>query len=251
MPPYLGKTIFQHFRLFRQFCTKSTMSEDMFLFWGSGSVPCWKAMLALEEKGFSGYKNKMISFDKNEQKGPDVLKFNPRGEVPTFTHGTIVVNESNAICEYLESTFKDYGTQLIPSDPKQRALVLQRMHEAVANLMQKMLLDFLYEFFETKEEDMDPEALTKKTKTLKEELEIWDGYLGKTGAFLAGPDFSMADVYFFPFIAFGVRLGLNLDKFPNIKAYYESACARPSIKTTWPPHWKESKPSMTPLAGRL
>ena len=31
--------------------------------------------------------------------------------------------------------------------------------QAVANLMQKMLIDFLYEFFETKEEDMDPVGL--------------------------------------------------------------------------------------------
>lgn len=208
-------------------------------------------MIALDEKGFRGYKNKLISFDKNEQKGPDVLKFNPRGEVPTFTHGSIVVNESNAICEYLESTFKEKGTQLIPSDPKQRALVLQRMHEAVANLMQKMLIDFLYEFFETKEEDMDPEGLAKKTQTLKEELERWNGYLGQTNAFLAGPDFTMADVYFFPFIGYGVRLGLSLDKFPNLKAYYERACARPSIQATWPPHWKETSPSMSPLKGRL
>lgn len=57
------------------------MAENMFLYWGSGSVPCWKAMIALEEKGFSGYKNKLISFDNNEMKGEDVLKLNPRGEV--------------------------------------------------------------------------------------------------------------------------------------------------------------------------
>lgn len=32
--------------------------------------------------------------------------------------------------------------------------------QAVANLMQKMLLDFLYDFFETKEEDMDLVRIT-------------------------------------------------------------------------------------------
>ncbi|XP_048731053.1 glutathione S-transferase A-like isoform X2 [Ostrea edulis] len=229
MSPYLRKSM-RTAVFFRQFCTLTTMAaEDMFLYWGSGSVPCWKAMLALEEKGFSGYKNKMISFDKKEEKSPEILKLNPRRQ----------------------STFKEKGTQLIPTDPNERALVLQRMHEAAANLMQKMLLDFLYEFFDTKEEDMDPNILAKKTETLKEELDRWDGYLGQTGAFLAGPNFTMADIYFFPFIGFGVRLGLSLDKFPNLKAYYERACARPSVKATWPPHWKENKPSMTPLAGRF
>ncbi|XP_048731050.1 glutathione S-transferase A-like isoform X1 [Ostrea edulis] len=226
-------------------------AEEMFLYWGSGSVPCWKAMLALEEKGFSGYKNKMISFEKKEEKSPEILKLNPRGQVPAFTHGTIVVNESSAICEYLESTFKDKGTQLIPTDPNERALVLQRMYEADANLMQKMLLDFLYYYFYTENLVMDPATFSKKTESLKEELDRWDGYLGQTGAFLAGSNFTMADIYFFPFIGFGVRLGLSLDKFPNLKAYYERACARPSVKATWPPDWKENKSSMTPLAGHL
>ncbi|XP_048731051.1 glutathione S-transferase A-like isoform X2 [Ostrea edulis] len=154
-------------------------AEEMFLYWGSGSVPCWKAMLALEEKGFSGYKNKMISFEKKEEKSPEILKLNPRGQVPAFTHGTIVVNESSAICEYLESTFKDKGTQLIPTDPNERALVLQRMYEADANLMQKMLLDFLYYYFYTENLVMDPATFSKKTESLKEELDRWDGYLGQ------------------------------------------------------------------------
>ncbi|XP_052064586.1 glutathione S-transferase A-like isoform X1 [Mytilus californianus] len=230
---------------------RHTMAENMFLYWGSGSVPCWKAMIALEEKGFSGYKNKLISFDNNEMKGGDVLKLNPRGEVPTFTDGEVVVNESGAICEYLESTYKDKGTQLIPSGTKQRALVLQRMNEAVANLMHKMLLDYLYEFMETKEEDMNPDTLARKTQTLKDELNRWNDYLGQTGAYLTGPDFTMADVYFFPFIGFGVRLGLNLNSFPKIKSYYERLSSRPSIKATWPPHWKESPGSFKPLTGKM
>ncbi|XP_048731048.1 glutathione S-transferase A-like isoform X1 [Ostrea edulis] len=226
MSPYLTKSLFQRTHpLFRQLnCSLATMAEDVFLYWASGSVPCWKAMLALEEKGFSRYKNKMISFDKKEEKSPEILKLNPRGQVPTFTHGTIVVNESSAICEYLESTFKEKGTQLVPSGRNERALVLQRMYEA---------------------------TFSKKTKSLKEELDRWDGYLGQTGAFIAGPNFTMADVYFFPFVGFGVWLGLGLDKFPNLKAYYERACTRPSVKATWPPDWKENKSSMTPLAGHL
>ncbi|VDI14493.1 glutathione S-transferase [Mytilus galloprovincialis] len=245
------------------------MAENMFLYWGSGSVPCWKAMIALEEKGFSGYKNKLISFDNNEMKGEDVLKLNPRGEVPTFTDGDVVVNESSAICEYLESTYKDKGTQLIPSGTKQRALVLQRMNEAMANLMHKMLLDYIYEFMETKEEKTKlktrPDNVARKTQTLKDELNRWNDYLGKlpylswidafhirkTGAYLAGPDFTMADVYFFPFIGFGVRVGLNLDSFPNIKSYYERLSSRPSIKASWPPHWKQSPGSFKPLTGKM
>jgi len=57
------------------------MASEMFLYWGSGSPPCWRAMLALEEKGLSGYPNKLISFDKKEHKSEELLKWNPRGQV--------------------------------------------------------------------------------------------------------------------------------------------------------------------------
>ena len=61
--------------------THSAMAGEMFLYWGSGSIPCWKPMIVLEEKGFGGYKNKLVSFSNKEHKGEDVLKLNPRGQV--------------------------------------------------------------------------------------------------------------------------------------------------------------------------
>ncbi|XP_062582103.1 glutathione S-transferase A-like [Saccostrea cucullata] len=225
------------------------MATNMFLYWGSGSIPCWKAMIVLEEKGFGGYKNKLIEFSKQEHKGPDVLKLNPRGQMPVFKDGDIVVNESSAICEYLESTYKDKGNQLIPSDKAKRATVLQRMHEASNNFQQKLMVDLLFYFFQTKEEDRKPEDLKKKGEALKEELQRWEGYIEKTKGFVADSNFTMADVYFYPFLAFGKRWGLELEKFPNLKAYYDKMSARPSVKSTEPPHWKEEPPKATPLKG--
>ncbi|XP_062582101.1 glutathione S-transferase A-like [Saccostrea cucullata] len=227
------------------------MAENMFLYWGSGSIPCWKPMIVLEEKGFGGYKNKLITFSKKEHKGEDVMKLNPRGQVPTFKDGDIVVNESNAICDYLESTYKDKGTKLIPDDKAKRAKVLQRMHEANSNIQQKLLVDVIYYMWQTKEEDRKEEDVKKKMDALKEELNRWEGYLGETKAFLAGPEFSMADVYFYPYIAFAVRMGLELEKLPNLKAYFDKLSARPSLQATQPPHWKEEEPKNTPLKGVL
>lgn len=53
----------------------------MFLYWASGSPPCWRAMLVLEEKGLSRYPNKLISLQKRENKSEELLKWNPRGQV--------------------------------------------------------------------------------------------------------------------------------------------------------------------------
>uniref|UniRef100_A0A672MA42 Glutathione S-transferase rho n=1 Tax=Sinocyclocheilus grahami TaxID=75366 RepID=A0A672MA42_SINGR len=78
------------------------MAQSMLLYWGSGSPPCWRVMLALEEKQLQGYKHKHLSFDKNEHKCAEVQALNPRAQLPTFKHGDIVVNESFAACLYLE-----------------------------------------------------------------------------------------------------------------------------------------------------
>ena len=57
------------------------MAADILLYWGSGSPPCWRVMLCLEEKGLQGYQSKLISFDKKEHKSEEILKINPRGQV--------------------------------------------------------------------------------------------------------------------------------------------------------------------------
>jgi len=57
------------------------MASEMFLYWASGSPPCWRAMLVLEEKGLSRYPNKLISLQKRENKSEELLKWNPRGQV--------------------------------------------------------------------------------------------------------------------------------------------------------------------------
>lgn len=58
--------------------------------------------------------------------------------------------------------------------------------------------------------------------------------------YIAGKNFSMADILFFPTIAFVVRMGMDLkERYPNILAYYDRVVVRPSVKATWPPHWNE------------
>ena len=60
------------------------MASDITLYWASGSVPSWRAMICLEEKGLSGYNSKFLSFQKGEHKSEEVLKINPRGQVDLF-----------------------------------------------------------------------------------------------------------------------------------------------------------------------
>lgn len=215
------------------------MAQNMLLYWGTGSPPCWRLMIALEEKQLQGYKQKFLSFDKKEHQSPEVKALNPRAQLPTFKHGEIVVNESFAACLYLESVFKSQGTRLIPDNPAEMALVYQRMFET-ENLQQKMYEVAFYDWLVPEGERLDS-ALKRNKEKLIAELKLWEGYLEKMGkgSYLAGKNFSMADVVCFPVIAYFPRLQCPKERCPRLMEYYEMVKDRPSIKASWPPEWLE------------
>jgi len=215
---------------------------DMFLYWDSGCISCTKPMIVLEEKGLSGYGNKLVEVSKKEHKGEENLKLNPRGQLPTFKHGRVVVNESTAICHYLESQFKKQGTQLIPDDATKQGLVLQRLYE-VENLTDKAFRDIYY-YLKFNKDPVDEKLMKTKKKALTEELVHWEKYLS-AGEFLCGSEFTMADVFLVTTLIFMVRCGLDLSQRPNIKRYYDKVSQRPSVQASWPPSYKTSTPSTT------
>ncbi|XP_048403189.1 glutathione S-transferase A-like [Stegostoma tigrinum] len=223
------------------------MAESMFLIWGSGSPPCWRVMIALEEKKLQGYKRQLLSFEKMDHKSSEVLAVNPRGQLPCFRHGDTILNESFGVCLYLENQFKSQGTQLIPDTGNEQALVYQRMHE-VLTLQEKLAVVTFYDW-KFPENERHDSAVERNKKALKEELMLWERYLEKLGpgSYIAGKNFTMADVMLFPQVAFAVRFGLSTDKYPKLMEYYMKVKERPSIQASWPPHWKESPPTMDVL----
>eukprot|EP00111_Clytia_hemisphaerica_P024054 TCONS_00070904-protein len=216
------------------------MAQNMFLYWGSGSTPCWRAMIVLEEKQLSGYGQKLVSFSAKEHKSEEIMKINPRGQVPTFKHGDIVLNESMGICYYLESQFKNQGTKLIPDDAENQALVLQRMYE-VENIIDKANRKIMYYIWYNKE-SLDENLLTERRQALGTELKIWEEFLTNK-KYITGDEFTMADAFFFPQIAILVRGSLSFENRPNLKRYYEELSQRPSIMASWPPHFKDTPPT--------
>ncbi|XP_061596987.1 glutathione S-transferase A-like [Cololabis saira] len=216
------------------------MAQDMTLLWGSGSAPCWRVMIVLEEKKLQGYNQKLLSFENMEHKSQQVLDMNPRGQLPSFKHGNNIVNESYAACFYLESQFKSQGSKLIPDGPAEQALMYQRMFEGLA-FYEKLNAVIYYNWFIPEDERHDS-ALKRNKETLTTELQLWESYLQKLGSasHLAGSSFSLADVLVFPTVANLFRFGLSAERYPKLAEYYALLKDRPSIKASWPPHWLEN-----------
>eukprot|EP00271_Cylindrocystis_brebissonii_P003802 TRINITY_DN15047_c0_g1_i1.p1 TRINITY_DN15047_c0_g1~~TRINITY_DN15047_c0_g1_i1.p1 ORF type:complete len:223 (+),score=43.89 TRINITY_DN15047_c0_g1_i1:136-804(+) len=208
------------------------------LYWGSGSAFCWRVQIVLEEKGLE-YESMLLSFSKGEHKGPEVMALNPRGQVPTFVDGDVVVGESPAACLYLESTYRGNGSPLIPEDPVQKARVLQLMFESqnVYNISRDATS---YYQNAVKEGGVNPASWATKKAAIRKEWDLWEKYL-QGHRFLVGDTFTMADVFFYPFLATGVRYGADLEKagYPALASYAATMAARETVARTAPPHWKE------------
>jgi len=212
----------------------------MTLLWGSGSPPCWRVMIALEEKNLQGYNQKVLSFEKGEHKSQEVLDMNPRGQLPAFKHGNNILNESYAACMYLESQFKSQGNQLIPDNAAEQALMYQRMFEGIS--LGDNMSNVIYYNYKVPEGERHDSAMKRNKESLVKELKLWEGYLGKLGAgsYLAGKTFSLADVLVFPGVAYLFRFGLPAEHYPKLAEYYALVKDRPSVKASWPPHWLEN-----------
>ena len=55
-------------------------NQQITFYWGSGSTPCWRVLIVLEEKNVK-YSAKLLSFEKQEHKGEEIMSLNPRGQV--------------------------------------------------------------------------------------------------------------------------------------------------------------------------
>ncbi|KAM9385716.1 uncharacterized protein KZ484_007241 [Pholidichthys leucotaenia] len=155
-------------------------------------------------------------------------------KLPSLKWKDSCLNDSYAACFFFECHFKSQGNKLTPDCPKELAQMLQRAFEGMT-FIQKIIDVIAYDWRVPENERHDT-AVKRNRECLCEELKLWEKYLQDgPGPYLAGKDFSLADVLIFPNIAFLFRFGLCEQRFPKITEYYKCLIERPSIKATWPP----------------
>ncbi len=210
--------------------------SDIVCYWGSGSAPSWRVLICIHEKQLTKATLELLSMSDKEHKEERILKLNPRGQVPTFKDGNVVINESLAICDYLAETYKGQGTELIPSDTIEKGLMRQRTHE-LQNLYGKVIT--LSRYYWKRKPYYTQDIVQTKIEDLSTEIKLWESYI--SNGYLVGNQFTLADACFFPVVAFMVRLGFDITQCNNLNEFYKINAKRESIVTTWPPHWKDSK----------
>ncbi|NWD69406.1 glutathione S-transferase family protein [Pseudomonas gingeri] len=161
---------------------------------------------------------------------PEALAISPRGKVPVLGTPQGFINETAVILPYIDDT--QTGVKLLPSDPFQRARVLALAKEIELYIELPARASFAEAFFGMPV----PDAIKDKTKA---ELLLGFATLKRHGAFapyVAGSEFSVADIYFLYSVDLACGVGQKLfgidlmAEMPEAKALLERLQQWPNVQ---------------------
>lgn len=177
---------------------------------------------ALEEMGLP-YRVRGWDHAAGETTGPEFTALSPFNQIPLLADGDLVLSETGAILVHLAET----SGQLIPADATGRAHVLQWVFVALATVegpVQPLKL-------------MDMGAMGEPAEA-RAFLTSWTHrVLGNLDRRLEGRDWIAADAFTIADLLLAsvlrqLRHTDLMDGYPNVKAFYARAMARPAWKRT-------------------
>jgi len=171
----------------------------------------------LEETG-QPYRAELLDFG-TTMKAPEYLGINPMGKVPAIRHGDEVVTEAAAICAYLADAFPEAGLAPPPGD-RRRAPYYRWLFFAAGPIeaaSTNKALGFVVP---------EGRAVMAGYGSHADVLNAADRLLSEHD-YVAGEDFTAADVYFGSQLGFGMMFG-GIDKRPAFERYWARLSARPA-----------------------
>ena len=183
----------------------------------------FKISIALEELGLP-YRLHHVRIDAGEHRQPAFLRLNPHGRIPVLVddrHG-ITLFESAAILLYLA----ELTGRLLPSAPSARWQAIQWLifhASSVGPLMGQRV------HFELFAERAQPDALAHFQRLNHEAFSTLDAHLA-TQAYLAGDEYSIADIAQFGWSHIARIVGFDTLAYPHLHAWHERVAARPAVQ---------------------
>jgi glutathione S-transferase len=165
-----------------------------------------------------------------EHKTPAFLAKNPTAQIPVLEldDGTCI-SETVAICRYLERLYPE--PPLMGRTPLEEATIEmwnRRIEFGFADAA-RQVFRHTSEFIKVLEPVQITEWADLNRPRIVEGLELMEGQLAKN-RFLAGPDFSVADITAIMPFTILERIGMEIpDDCPSVKRWHEEVMARPSV----------------------
>jgi glutathione S-transferase len=156
----------------------------------------------------------------------EFLALNPNAMVPVIKDDNFVLWESNSIIRYLAARYG--GAHLYPVEPQRRARIDQWIDWQASELNRAWSYAFLA-LVRKSPNNQDAEAIEASSSHWTRHIGMLNGQLESTGAFVAGQDFSLADI----------PIGLSLNRwystplahpdFPAVTDYFKRLADRPGF----------------------
>ncbi len=160
---------------------------------------------------------------------PNYLAMNPNGTIPTIQDGTHApLWESGAILRYLASQYAD--EIFWPLDPSQRAGVDQWAEWAKVNIALKFTSPIFWKVVRTPKQRQDPRSIRKAVLDFESSLRIAEYRLEKY-PYLAGRDFTLADIQFAHILYRYYDIDIERCTLPAVAEYYQTISQRSAYAT--------------------
>ena len=195
---------------------------DLYAFATPNSI---KVPIALEELG-AAYTYHPVNIRQGEQKLPAFLALNPNGKVPVIIDPEgpdgqpITITESAAILIYLAQKFG----RLIPESETGKVRMFEWLFFHAAGLGPAFGQSG---YFQKLASEKIPAAIERFHGEAKRTMKVLDGRLGQA-EYLAGDDYSIADIANFGWIWRREFAGIDFEETPHVARWYAAIEARPA-----------------------
>ena len=191
----------------------------------TSSTPNGRKVSVMLEETELPYNMRHIHLGKLEQKEDWYLKLNPNGRIPTIVdhdNDGFTVFESGAILIYLA----EKTGMFLPSDVKGRTTVIQWLMFQMAGIgpMQGQANVF-YRYVPEKIEY----AVSRYQRETKRLYTLLDERL-EDNEFIAGKDYSIADIATYPWAVIHNWAGVDIDDLENLRRWMRNVRRRPGVK---------------------
>jgi GST-like protein len=181
-----------------------------------------KLIIALEELGVD-YQVRHVDLGAGEQFAPEFQRVSPNNKIPVLVDertGTSLF-ESCASLFHLGVT----SGKLMPGDAVGRDVVLQWLFLQAASAGPMLGQLWWFRHGAPERNEMALERYTRETKRIYGVIER----RLEESAYIAGADYTVADVAFYPWLASHDELGIDLHAYPRVAAWLDVIRERPAV----------------------
>lgn len=190
----------------------------------------WKAAIMLEEVGLP-YTVQPVDITAGEQFAPEFLRISPNNKIPALVDpagpqsadgAPFALFESGAILLYLA----ERTGRLLPREPLGYWQAVQWLMFQVGGIGPMLGQAHHFRNYAPERLDYAVERYTRETSRL---YDVLDRQLCRT-PYVAGAEYTIADIATWPWIKPHQDQGQDLDDFPNLKRWFEAIGARPAVQ---------------------